>query len=93
MFGGLSEVLSPVGARPRRRTWWRETAKLRAVALAAGLAATFLFALSSALAWVGLDALAALLRAPLFLLVLAAILFAVDARLARIHRRHDLGPD
>ena len=93
MFGGLSEVLSPVGARPKRRTWWRETARLRVLAVGAGLVATLVFALSAALAWIGFTDLAALLRAPLYLLVLAGILFAVDARLARVHRRHDVGPD
>ena len=93
MFGGLSEVLSPVGARRARRGWWHETARLRALALAAGLGAALLFAAAAALGWAGFGAPAALLRAPLFPLALAAILFLVDGRLARIHRRHDRGPD
>ena len=93
MLGGLSEVLNPVGARRRRRGWWHEAARLRGLALDEGLAAVFVFALAAIVASVGFSNLGSLVRAPLFLLVLAGILVAADARLARVHRRHDVGPD
>lgn len=92
-LSGLGEVLNPVTSRRRPRGWWHRAARLRTLALAAGLAATALFALAPVLAWLGLDGVAALLRAPLYPLALAAILFAFDERLTRLHRRHDLGPD
>ena len=79
--------------RPVRAGWWHDTARLRGRVLLLALGVTAVFAAAPLLPSFGLDGLSRLLRAPLYMLGLAVILFAASDALAKVHRRHDRAPE
>lgn len=80
-------------SRPVRAGWWHDAARLRGRILLLALGVTLVFAAAPLLPSFGLEAVSLLLRAPLYMLALAVILFAAGDALATVHRRHDKAPE